>query len=170
MIEYVVSLVNKHRKSGVLVDTNLLLLYFVGSFNQEEIPKFKRTKQFAIEDYATLHDFLALFKTIVTTPNILTEVNSFSNQLAEHLKPGYFEVFAEGITLLDERYTPSSDISTMSEFHRFGLTDAGILHIARNEYLVLTDDFRLSQYLQTKQVSVLNFNYIRPYNWSYEPE
>jgi len=39
------------RSKGLLVDTNLLLLYIVGSLNPEKIARHKRTDKFTIEDY-----------------------------------------------------------------------------------------------------------------------
>ena len=38
--------------------------------------------------------------------------------------------------------------------------------LVQGQYLVLTDDFRLSQYLPKIQVDAINFNHIRMYNWS----
>ena len=46
-------------------------------------------------------------------------------------------------------------------FPRFGLTDTAILRAARREYLVLTDDFRLAQYLGSRNIDVINFNHLR---------
>lgn len=166
MTDYIVALLQRYRRRGALVDTNLLLLYFVGSFDQKEIPKFKRTKGFATEDYSTLLRLFEHFEKIVTTPNILTEVSNLSGQLAEYLKLDYFTVFAHGIILLDEHYSPSADIAKTEEFRQFGLTDAGISCLAaKGNYLVITDDFRLSQYLQKKGIDALNFNHIRPIYW-----
>lgn len=165
MNTYIAKLLQRHRRGGVLLDTNLLLLYFVGLFDQKIIPTFKRTKMFAKEDYSTLLGVLRHFKMVVTTPNILTEVSNLSGQLPERLRLDYFETFAHGTTLLDEHYCSSSDISKMEELKRFGLTDAGIFRLAKGNYLTITDDFRLSQYLQKKSIDVLNFNHIRIINW-----
>ncbi len=165
MNNYVIDLFQRYRKAGILLDTNILMMYFVGAFRREIIPIFKRTQTFTIEDYYTLLNIISYFEKVVTTPNILTEVSNLLGQLAEHLKLGCFENFASGITGLDEHYLPSIDIAKTEEFKRFGITDAGILSLARDKYLVLTDDFRLSQYLQTKGVDVLNFNNIRVINW-----
>jgi len=120
------------------------------------------------EDYSTLVNFLGHFEKVVTTPNILTEVSNLSGQLGltENLKQSYFEKFASGITLLlTEHYLSSAEIARMQEFKRFGLTDAGVVRLARGNYLVLTDDFRLSGYLKKAGVDVLNFNHIRVMNW-----
>jgi hypothetical protein len=108
---------------------------------------------------------LSNFKALVTTPNILTEVSNLSGQLGEPLRLNYFEKFASGIGLLDENYIPSNKVSNMEEFKKFGLTDMGIMCLAKHSYLVITDDFRLSQYLQKENIDVLNFNHIRPMKW-----
>jgi hypothetical protein len=34
-------------------------------------------------------------------------------------------------------------------------------HLAKGNYLVMTDDFRLAGYLQKEAVDVINFNHIR---------
>ena len=158
-------LIQRYKQAGILVDTNILLLYFIGAYDQDLIPKFKRTRQFTVEDHAILISLLGLFDKIVTTPNILTEVSNLSGQLGEPKKSEYFKKFSSGISLLEEEYVASKDVADMQEFVRFGLTDTGIVHLTRGKYLVLTDDFRLSQYLQSAEVDVINFNHIRPAYW-----
>lgn len=77
-----------YRRAGVLMDTNLLLLYLVGAFDPEEVPRFKRTSQFTPADFALLVRFLELFQRIVTTPHVLTEAGNLAGQLADHLRRG----------------------------------------------------------------------------------
>lgn len=166
MSAYAAPLIQRHRRSSVIIDTNILLLYFVGSLDRTLITTFKRTRNsFVVEDYDTIYHLLGAFAQVVTTANILTEVSNLAGQLSEHLKPDYFALFARGIALLAEQHVSSTDVAALPEFARFGLTDAGILHVARDGYLVLTDDFRLSQYLSSVGVDALNFNHIRQYNW-----
>lgn len=155
----------RYRRAGILVDTNILLLLFIGAFDQSLIPRFKRTRQFTVEDYATLTTILGLFDKIVTTPHVLTEVSNLSGQLGEPVRSEYFKKFSSGIILLEEENVTGRDVAQMQEFVRFGLTDTGIIHLTRGRYLVLTDDFRLSQYLQNAGVDVVNFNHIRTAHW-----
>ena len=155
----------RYRQAGILVDTNILLLLFIGAFDQDLIQRFKRTRQFTVEDYATLTSILGLFDKIATNPHILTEVSNLSGQLGEPARSEYFKKFSSDIILLEEENMASRDVATMQEFVRFGLTDTGIIRLARRRYLVLTDDFRLSQYLQNAGVDVVNFNHIRTTNW-----
>lgn len=72
MKEYIHNIFNKYRKKGVIVDTNILVLWFVGSVNRSRISQFNRTEKFAPEDYDLLVNILSNFGNIITTPNILT--------------------------------------------------------------------------------------------------
>jgi rRNA-processing protein FCF1 len=159
-------LVVRYARKGILIDTNILLLYFLGSFDQDLIPSFKRTVQFTVEDYNTLLLLLQMFDRLVTTPNILTEVSNLSNQLGEPARTSYFHTFAKQLTLMEELYVASREVAAESEFIKMGLTDGSIHKLNKEEYLVLTDDFRLSQSLQHKKIDVINFNHIRPLGWS----
>jgi hypothetical protein len=166
MMEQTSRLLGRYAKRGVLVDANILLLYLIGSYDRSLIPRFKRTRQFTVEDYATLLLLLRPFEAVITTPNILTEVSNLSGQLVEPARSDHFRMFAERIRLMDEHYIDSREAAAQEGFVRFGVTDMGILLLSRNRYLVLTDDFRLSQFLQHNGVDVINFNHIRPLGWT----
>lgn len=162
----IVPLIKQYRRRGILIDTNVLLLYFVGSFARDIIPTFKRTRQFTVEDYQMLLRLIGQFRKRMTTPNILTEVSNLSGQLDESIHPAYFQKFAEHLTLLEEHYIESHKVTTHPHFTKLGLTDAGIFTVVRGKYLVLTDDFRLSQSLQKEGIACINFNHIRILGWS----
>jgi rRNA-processing protein FCF1 len=166
MKEFIRSLFESYRQKGILIDTNILLLWFVGTVNRSRISKFNRTEQFLPEDYDSLIQILSYFTKIVTTPNILTEVNSLANQLGEPERSQCFSIFAQGVAELDESYIESRTSVSMERFTKFGLTDCGILNLATNQYLVLTDDLKLASYLQKSGVDTINFNHIRVYGWS----
>ncbi len=53
----------------------------------------------------------------------------------------------------------------LDNFTKYGLTDCGIVTLAKNKYLVLTDDFKLANYLQKVGIDTINFNNIRTYGW-----
>src|SRR5205807_8110288 len=112
---------------GLLVDTNLLLLYFVGMYDQERIPRFKRTLTFTIEEFVLLASIFDSFDKVITTPNILTEVSNLSSQLPTNLHTHFYGYFASLIPFLEEHYTASGTISASTHFSKFGLTDAGIV-------------------------------------------
>lgn len=164
-MDYYVELLYRYRSKGILIDTNLLLVYFVGNYDPSLIPKFKRTLTFTVEDFDILGRAFKFFSKVVTTPNILTEVNSFSNQLPEGIKPAYYAKMAEQVSILEEHYLTSRKICALEHFKKFGLTDSGLIELVKDNYLVLTDDFRLASYMQNVGVDVINFNHIRTLNW-----
>lgn len=51
MIREIDSLWARYRQKGILVDTNILLLWFVGAVNRDRISQFKRTQKFSPEDF-----------------------------------------------------------------------------------------------------------------------
>jgi hypothetical protein len=86
--------------------------------------------------------------------------------LGEPIRPAYFKKFAEHLTLLDEHYIESHKVTNHQQFTKLGLTDTGIFPVVKGKYLVLTDDFRLAQSLQTEGIACINFNHIRTLGWS----
>jgi rRNA-processing protein FCF1 len=164
-MEHINKLVARYQNKGLLIDTNLLLLYFIGAYDPDRIPKFKRTMSFTVEEFWLLNGFLDVFDKLVTTPNVLTEVSNLSGQLAENLRAPFYRDFASRIPLLEEHYVPSVGASSLAHFNRFGLTDSGIVELAKDKYLVLTDDLNLVGYLQNRGIDVINFNHIRPLAW-----
>ena len=161
MNEYLDALIARYRSRGVLIDANLLILYLVGEFDPQQIPRFRRTRQYEEGDYRLLKAFLELFATKVTTPNILTEVSNLSRDMPDWLRGQFFESLRARFELLTEEYQPSPAGAAEPIFIRLGLTDAIITQIARQRYLVITDDFPLSNYLATIQTDVININHLR---------
>lgn len=154
----------KYRGGAALIDSNLLLLLFVGSFQRDLIAKFKRLNTFTTEDYDTLLIVLSRFGKIATTPNVLTEVSNLSNEIQDRTRVAYYESFARSLTLLNERYIQSTDVAQTPMFRALGLTDAGVALIAREGLLVLTEDLTLYQYISGAGADALNFNHLR--SWS----
>jgi hypothetical protein len=117
--------------------------------------------QFEAEDYNVLLQIVSNFTEIITTPNILTEVNSLANQLGEPERSKCCQLFAILITQVKEEYLNSNDVAQQFFFAKFGLTDSGITQLAKDKYLVLTDDFKLSLFLLAQGIDTINFNHLR---------
>jgi hypothetical protein len=157
-------LIRKYSQSGILVDTNILLLLLVGNVDPDMIPRFKRTSQFVPEDYELLKRLLALFIRIVVTPNILSEVSNLAGQMGEPVKSVCFSCFFDNIEVMKESYVESRIVSR-DHLVRFGLTDSTTFLLSSQPILVLTDDFRLSNYMSHHGLDVINFNHIRVAAW-----
>jgi hypothetical protein len=159
------NLLARHRGGSILIDTNILLMLFVGGFDKELIPRFKRTAPFTPEDFDLLVRLIGWIPNVVTTPHVLAEVSNLSGQLGEPKRAAYFLQFAAQINLLDERYVPSKNVTGSETFTRLGLTDSIIFSLSGKELLILTDDFRFSGFLAAADVDHINFNHLRTLNW-----
>lgn len=163
MDQYAEHLIGRYRSAGVLVDTNLLLLYFVGLYDQGLIERWGRTNdRFVSVDYDTLLLLLERFDRWVVTPHVLTEVSNLLGYLAEPAKTECRQLFGQTIrSLMEEKRTSGDVLSKHHIFLSLGIADASIADAAAGLYLVLTDDFDLYGYLANEGIGVLNFNEIR---------
>ena len=159
-MSYVESLISRYKNKGIVVDTNLLLLYLIGSFDQEIIIKFKRTQVYTKEDFVTLSKFLKHF-VIISNPNIITEISNLSDTLNRQTEYRLFNFFKNALSSFNESYCKTAEVSTNQAFIKFGLTDSTIYDLADKGFLVLTDDFPLFGYLLNTGKTVINFNHIR---------
>ena len=166
---YIASLIIKYKTGNLLVDTNLLILYLVGRFNPQRISSFKRTQSYTLEDFLALKSLVSHFNSILTTPNILTEVSNLSFKLNEQFQFQLFPSFHKLIASLNEEYVNSIAASEQESFNRFGLTDSIIVELAKRDCLILTDDFPLFGYLQSHRIDAINFNHIRSERWLFDP-
>jgi hypothetical protein len=73
------SLIEKHRGKGALVDTNLLVLYLVGTLNRRKITEFKRTSNFEISDFDLLSRLIKWFGRLIATPHVLSQVSDLAD-------------------------------------------------------------------------------------------
>jgi rRNA-processing protein FCF1 len=166
MTEEIQRVVEQTRRAGLLIDTNILLLLLAGRFDRRLIGNFKRLAQFNDSDFDVLQALVSRYQRLLTTPNILTEVSSFANQLPEVTRAAFFGNLADELVLLDERYVASRETAPGEDLRRLGLADAVTAVCAREGILVLTDDFRLAQTLRKRGLHVLNFNHLRTLYWN----
>jgi rRNA-processing protein FCF1 len=159
--EFLRALIAKYRNRGLLIDSNLLILYIVGEFDPARISTFVRTKKFTVEDYYWIRAIMGCFSKKVTTPNILTEISNLSGKFDAGLRAEFFHKLRTHFQVLDETHLPSREAAASRIFARLGLTDTVISEVAKQKYLVLTDDFPLANYLVSIKADVINFNHYR---------
>lgn len=164
MRSHIEQLLVEYRTKGVLVDTNLLLLYVVGVYDPSRIEQWNRTSAFTEDDFELLDRLLHQFQTVATTPHVLTEVSNFLGHL-EDPRRGCIEVFRRLIPELDETHRASEELCEHRYFRQFRLTDTGIAEISEDTYLVVTDDLPLYHALANDEQAVINFNHLRTANW-----
>lgn len=162
MNNHLARLIKQYDNRGLLLDSVLFILLVVGTHNPKLIGKDKRLATYTHEDFDLLFSFVKLFKKFITTPNVLTEVSNLSGHL---FKTDFPAKFAQYINLMDEHYVPAKKICNSDLFYDVGITDTAIADLAKDQYLVLTDDLRLVGKLEKRSVDVINFNHIRVLAW-----
>lgn len=151
----------RYKEKGLLVDTNLLLLYLVGEVEPRLVPAFKRTREYTVDEFLLVKAIVESFSVVITTPNILTEVSNLAGHLEGKWQPRFFAILAERVKTLQEEYVPARQAVGAAIFQKLGLTDSAILLACQSGYLAFTADFPLANYLETNRLDVINFNRIR---------
>lgn len=156
--------IDRYLSRGVLVDSNLLLVLCVGYIDRNFVPRFKRTSGYTATDYDLLCAFLSRFKKILTTPNIMTEVNNLgSRHLTGKYKAKFQEIFGHMANVLEEQYLESRAAVKVPIFQDCGLADSVAFSVVQNGNgcLLLTDDLQLATRAKKSGAAALNFNNVR---------
>jgi len=103
---YVQNLLTSSRSKRILVDTNLLALYPIGTFDRSQISTDKNTRSYTVEDFDLLKILLKNNR-IIVTPNILTELSNLTSSSNENTKQRLFAYLGKLIEQVEEEYVPS---------------------------------------------------------------
>jgi predicted nucleic acid-binding protein len=152
-------------RSGLLVDTNLLVLYVVGTVNRKRIATFKRTRQYTGADYDLLVRVLTNFEPLYTVAHVLAEVSNLTDLSGTERLLARL-VLKETISVLNEAEMSSTLAAEGRIYKDLGLVDAAIGAVARSHHCaVLTDDHDLYLRLIQDNVDVFNFMHVRAGAW-----
>jgi predicted nucleic acid-binding protein len=147
--------------SGILVDSNLLVLLVIGNVNPRRIETFKRTCRYTKADYDLLLEVLSGFHTRHTLPHVLAEVSNLSDLSGPERFLARLTLKAM-IAVMKESPLSSWDASEHQFYESLGLVDAAIAIAARdNNCAVLTDDLALYARLNREGITAINFTHLR---------
>ncbi len=149
----------------LLIDTNLLVLFIVGTAAKEYIAKHKKLTAFTIEDYDMLVRIVSGASEVLVTPNTLTETSNLAAYIGEPAKSKVLDVLRTVSANSQERYVPSRLAAQRSEFIRLGLTDAALLEVCTDKVTLLTTDLGLYCAALAQGGTALNFNHLRDQYW-----
>ena len=151
--------------AGLFVDTNLLVLFTIGSVNRSRIEQFKRTSQYTETDYDLLLRVLGKFKTLYTVAHVMAEVSNLTDLSGPEQRQAR-QVLKETLSVLNEAEMPSTRAADNPLYQDHGLVDAAIAAVVRDyDCAVLTDDLDLYLSLSRYRVTVLNFTHLRAAEW-----
>jgi hypothetical protein len=82
-----------------------------------------------------------------------------AGNLPQWRKDNWTDHFAKQVNVIEEKWIPARKIvQTHAVF--LGLTDAALCALA-STYVIMTIDFPLSNYLESRKLNVINFNNLR---------
>lgn len=152
------------QKKGLLLDTNLFVLYLVGQTEEGMVEKHKRTSRYTLDDYRLLLKIVHSQPRLVTTPHVLAEVSNlaaFQGKLQER----FHRLFEAHIQKCDsERYFSGKEICVSPAFRKLGVTDTGIVLLATEGIVVMTDDLELHVWLGRNGAASINFTHLQGWN------
>ena len=144
----------------LLIDTNLLVLYVVGTASREYIAKHKRLSAYTVQDYDLLITIINAASDVLVTPNTLTETSNLSAFIGEPAKGKIFAVLEKVVACSKEVYVPSKSVVGQQVFLKLGLTDSVLVNVT-GDMTLLTTDFDLYQVALHKGVRAENFHHLR---------
>jgi len=146
----------KFHGKRLLLDTNLLLPYFMGCFYRVNM-QLPKPGSFQEDEFDLLAQIIQHFKKagrVLTTPHLLTEVSNLSKRLKEN-RAAFLSFIRHMIRELDERFDEkrigAARLAGQDCFLRFGLADAAIIDLTNDPLLILTNDKAMAHYLQKEK-------------------
>jgi hypothetical protein len=145
----------------VLVDTNLLVLFILGSAARQNIGRHKRVRGFTEFEFDILKAKLARATTFVVTPHILAETSNLLD-IGKRADRATVELYINYAQLAEEIFVPAEEVVMRAEFVKFGLTDSAIHQIVSEPIEVLTVDYDLYGSLHGLGAKVENIRHFYP--------
>lgn len=153
------------KSRAVALDSNLLLLYIVGSAAPSYIAKHKRLHPDYTEgDFHLLVQQLSSFSVLILTPNTVSETSNLIDHIGNPARSHIYQVLRELLASLpafEERYVSSVSASNRLELAKLGITDCVLLTLCSEGIPLLTVDLQL--YLAASRFSknAVNFHHLR---------
>jgi hypothetical protein len=150
----------KRQQGGVLLDTNVLLLFVMMAIERSYVSEWKRTQQFSEAHMDALQLLVANARGFVTTPHILTEVTNLADKLPSHLRRRFMIAVARFAQTARERYKLSAKLSKDVAFGRLGLADVAQLVLPTSaKPVIITVDGPLFIELEQRRLPAVNLNH-----------
>ncbi|MCG9229893.1 PIN domain-containing protein [Vibrio diabolicus] len=156
-------LLSKYRKNGVMLDTNLLVMYLIGLYDRELVPNFKRTEKYSTDQFDFLHYYVGEFSKLIVTPHVLAETWNFIEKLPQSDFNAFLDKVLPNIDLFEEEHINKSILIKAEGFNLIGITDMAVIKAAKaTSCLVITDDLRAYKQFYDNGVDSINMNHLLP--------
>lgn len=135
------------------------MFYIIGLINPGKIKYHKRTSIYTKEHFDFLSGIVNNFNSILTCPNIITEIDNLLNDsLFGNDKYNYLYFMQEILDKSIEKYFESKFIFKKDIYIQYiGLTDSIILQMAAKSDLLISGDSRLCDHAKSLDIKVFDF-------------
>lgn len=171
-IEEIGQYILQYQPVGLIIDTQLLLLFFIGNHDKKTILNCNLTRSFTEADFELLKKIIKLFsgRSIIITPHILTEISNMSIRFFNKKSPELYRYFTSVIKFLgsykEDHHNMHSILGMgVQLISDYGFTDLGVVGIADREdkkIAILTDDTDLYVHAAEKNIPVIKLSHLNP--------
>ncbi|ASW82976.1 hypothetical protein EAY42_22570 [Vibrio anguillarum] len=155
-------LLRRYRRAGVMLDTNLLVMYLIGVYDKELVPQFKRTEKYSVDDFEFLEFYVGQFDKLIVTPHVLAETWNFIEKIPKHQFDDFLSKVVPHIEVFEEEYVNKKTLLSSKGFSYIGITDMAVIQAAKSKKcFVITDDLRAYTHFFENGVETININHLR---------
>jgi hypothetical protein len=159
--------VSKHKLQGILLDTNVLLLFLFATHMPTLIGT-SRLAKYGERDGKLLVNYIRQFNQILTTPHVLAETSNLARQIVRgkwrsELSSNLYPLFClTHPNSFEQCVVDGQNIDIdIDLFGKLGFTDSGLVTLAQTERLLLTDDLDLYIAATTSGGDAIQFTHMR---------
>lgn len=160
----IVHLISQYRDKGILIDTNLLLVFLVGNVEPRLVGRAASTNDYSCADYDQIRYVIGCFNRIITIPQVLTETgNMLKRNCSNNTRLDLSRELALFVhsSQTQEARILSKRITAHPAFNDLGYADAAILSSASGKHLLMTADEPLQSFASALGIDVLPFQWLR---------
>lgn len=157
----------QRNREGIILDTVVLLLYFIGKYSVNAIKDFEPTHGYSKEDFELLNKIIKPFKRIIITPKIVAEVSNLS---LPHLQDKKLYQYVRLVVefLLNKEGSEEYHVQfenwenkSIDRLSSFGFVDMDMYEIAKKRNVpILTDDIRFYNFSK-KEIPIIKLSVIK---------
>jgi len=160
----------KYCPEGLIVDTNILILFLIGSYDPTFVESCgilnNSNKKYSISDFELLKRLFKFFKKLVITPQVIAELSNLSitgGGICDEKLSHYLQTVINFLKVAEERHQKSDCLWGMelSVISKYGFTDMTMFELSKQTQMpILTDDLPFYNYSYYK-VPIIKFEHIK---------
>lgn len=173
-LEDIQKFVAKFQPQGIIVDTNILILFLIGNYSPDFIKDYElvnnSNKKYSVSDFELLKRIFSYFKKLIITPQIIAEISNLSitkpKGLYAEKRMLYLQAVVKVLSVAEEHYQACECLWGMEleVIREYGFTDMTMFELSKKTKIpILTDEFPLYNYSYGK-IPIIKFEHIKNYH------